>query len=266
MGPSCSWGTTISQASPESWTLLVSKRKAMRSALPGAPAVTSVRLKPQWGPSAWIRCLRALRSSLASCTATTSNLETISDMHNKEWRSRLGESSSEDSHFSVRPPKARMFQVAISRFRSSALAGTASSRAERSRARSTKTSSGGGFAMLGVGFKSPPSNVPILPEGLPLRAGGEPPQRRYDELESRHPWSHVRHYPRYADLQVSYGKVRQSGPYGDAEGQPCYQPGNASAVHIPSPVLIAVPASFSPLFNLLHGTLSLLGSLEPAPA
>src|SRR5215212_1155416 len=88
-------------------------------------------------------------------------------MDSREWRSRLGESSSEDPHFSVRPPKVRRFQVAIGRFRSSALAGTASSRAERSRARSAWTSSGGSSVMLGVGAKSPPSNIPMLPEGQP---------------------------------------------------------------------------------------------------
>ncbi len=36
--------------------------------------MTSVKLKPQSGPSAWIRCLRASRSYLGFCTATTSNL------------------------------------------------------------------------------------------------------------------------------------------------------------------------------------------------
>ena len=118
MGPSLSWGTTISQASPESWTLLVSKRNTMRSALPGASSVTSVRLKHQFGPSIFSMWRSALRLSLASCTATTSNLETISAMHSRECRSRLGESSSADSRFSVRSPKARTFQVAIRRFQS----------------------------------------------------------------------------------------------------------------------------------------------------
>ena len=51
----------------------------------------------------------------------------------------------------------------------------------------------------------------------------------------------VRHYPRYAYLQVPHGKIRQSGPYGDAEGQPRYQPRNALAVHVPSTVIMGGP-------------------------
>jgi hypothetical protein len=43
-------------------------------------------------------------------------------------------------------------------------------------------------------------------------------------------------------LHVPQDKVRQGGPYGDAEGQPRDQPRNALAVHLPTPsVLIRGP-------------------------
>jgi hypothetical protein len=47
----------------------------------------------------------------------------------------------------------------------------------------------------------------------------------------------------YPFLQVSYGKIRESGSYGDAQGQPRYQPRNVSAVHVPSSVLVGEPNS-----------------------
>jgi hypothetical protein len=72
---------------------------------------------------------KALRSSRASSIATTSNRETISAMHRRSKRSRRGESSDSERHFSVTRPKARRFQVATRRLRSRCRGGIATLRA-----------------------------------------------------------------------------------------------------------------------------------------
>ena len=67
-------------------------------------------------------------SSLTSWMAMTSKREAISAMQRTAWKSRFGESPSDERHFEVRPPKARMFHVATSRLSSRRLGGMVSSR------------------------------------------------------------------------------------------------------------------------------------------
>src|SRR5205823_5133414 len=82
------------------------------------------------------------RLPLTSWTATTSKWDTISVIMARARRSRLGLSAGPAAQVSARSPKARTFQVPMTRLRSRLLAGTVASRADRSPALSAATASG----------------------------------------------------------------------------------------------------------------------------
>ena len=92
----------------------------------------------------------ALRSSRASSIATTSKRETMSAMQRKSKRSRLGESSWPERHFSVTRPKARRLQVATRRLRSRCLGGIVPFSAAMSRPKTSARSCGSGSVISGV--------------------------------------------------------------------------------------------------------------------
>lgn len=147
---SSSIATTSSPASPDGFKRLVSKTKTSRSLLPARPRVTSVAMRPHVSPRTSRTRRRALRSSPASSIATTSKREMTSAMQRRSKRSRRGESSCSERHFSVTRPKARRFQVATRRLRSRCRGGIVSSRATTSRPKTSARSCGSGSVISAV--------------------------------------------------------------------------------------------------------------------